>query len=110
MTNQDVALTYLKCFCAGDMDGLGSLLAVDLSFKGPFHAYGSSAEYLHSLRSDPPERCPYKILSVTENTDSVAVFYEYRKPDQVMQIAQLFRIADQKIKDVLLVFDGRGFA
>jgi ketosteroid isomerase-like protein len=54
MTNRDIALEYLRCFCAGDIDGLVPLLATDLSFKGTFHTYGSASEYVDSLRSDPP--------------------------------------------------------
>lgn len=103
-------MEYLKCFCAGDIDGLGPLLAADLSFTGTFHTYGSASEYLCSLRSDPPEKCEYNVLSVTENKDSVAVFYEYQKPERLMQIAQLFKIRDHKIHEVLLVFDGRAIA
>ncbi len=110
MTNQEIAKEYLKCFCAGDIKGIEPLLASDLSFTGTFHTYHSGTEYLKSLRNDPPEECGYKVLSITENEDSIAVFYEYQKPDRVMQIAQLFKIRDQKIHEVLLVFDGRGFA
>lgn len=50
------------------------------------------------------------MLSITESEHSVAVFYEYQKPDRAMQIAQLFKIKDEKIYEVLLVFDGRGIA
>ena len=103
-------MEYLRCFCAGDVDGLAPLLAADLRFAGTFHNSGSAAEYLDSLRNDPPEKCDFKVLSVTENEDSVAVFYEYQKPDRVLQLAQLFRIEDGQIKDILLIFDGRGFA
>lgn len=103
-------MEYLRCFCAGDIDGLPPLLAADLMFSGTFHTYGSASEYLDSLRSDPPEKCKYKVLSITEGEDSVAVFYEYQKPDRVMRIAQLFKIRNHKINEVLLVFDGRGVA
>lgn len=109
MTNRDVAMEYLRRFCAGDIDGLEPLLAANLSFAGTFQTYCSALEYLDSLRSNPPDRCGYKVLSVTENKDSVAVFYEYQKPEHVVRIAQLFGIRDQTIHDVLLVFDGRGF-
>jgi ketosteroid isomerase-like protein len=109
MTNREVAMEYLRYFCAGDIDGLAQLLAPDLFFTGTFHTYHSGAEYLESLRSDPPEKCGYQVLSVTENEESVAIFYEYQKPDKVMQIAQLFKIKNQQIHDILLIFDGRGF-
>lgn len=110
MTNREVAMEYIRYFCAGDIDKLEPLLSPDLSFTGTFHTYHSGAEYLDSLRKEPPEKSGYKVLSITENQASVAVFYEYEKPDRVMQIAQLFRIKDQKICEVLLVFDGRGSA
>jgi hypothetical protein len=107
MSNRDIALEYVRRFCAADIDGLARLLAPELSFKGTFHAYRSAADYIDSLRSDPPVKCGYKVLSLTEGEGSVAVFYEYRKPDRTMTIAQLFRIADDRINDVLLIFDGR---
>lgn len=110
MTNREVVMEYLRCFCAGDIDGLEPLLATNLCFTGTFHAYGSAREYLDSLKNDPPEECGCKVLSITESEHSVAVFYEYQKPDRAMQIAQLFKIKDEKIYEVLLVFDGRGIA
>lgn len=110
MTNREVAMEYLRCFCAGDIGGLLPLLAADLRFSGTFHDYGSASEYLDSLWSDPPEQCKYNVLSVTEGGDSVAVFYEYQKPNRVMKIAQLFKIRNHTIHEVLLVFDGRDFA
>jgi hypothetical protein len=110
MTNREVAMEYLKRFCAGDVSGLEPLLSSELQFSGTFHRYRSGAEYLNSLRNDPPQKCAYEVLSVTENGDSVAIFYDYEKPDRVMKIAQLFKIRNKQIYEVLLVFDGRGFA
>jgi hypothetical protein len=46
---------------------------------------------------------------VTESDKHVALFYDYQKPDRTMQIAQLFRIEDERISDILLIFDSRGF-
>lgn len=109
MTNREVAMEYLRCFCAGDIDGLEPLLAADLSFNGTFHEYRSREAYVGSLRLAPPEECRFEVLSVTESGDSVAVFYNYRKPDRIMTIAQWFKIQSGQIEDVLLVFDGRGF-
>ena len=109
MTNREVALEYLRCFCSGDVDGLEQLLAADLNFRGTFHEYFSSADYLADLRSAPLETCGYRIINVTEDVGSVAIFYDYEKPDKVMTIAQLFKVREGKISEVLLVFDGRGF-
>lgn len=109
MTKQEIAQEYLKCFCEGNVSGLIPLLAPQLQFNGTFYNYNSAAEYLNSLRNDPPEKCTYTVLSITENDDSVAVFYEYGKPGGAIKIAQLFKIKNQKIKEILLIFDGRGF-
>ena len=92
MTNQVIAKEYIRFFCNGDIDGLEPLLAPDLRFTGTLHAYHSSSEYLESLRGDPPEKCGCKVISITEKDDTVAIFYEYHKPERVMKIAQLFRI------------------
>ncbi len=110
MTNREIAMAYLRCFCAGDISGLTPLLASDLHFKGTLHQYGSSEEYLKSLKNDPPEKCGHHVLNITEGDDSVAVFYEYEKPDKVITIAQLFKIKNHRINEVLLVFDSSGFA
>lgn len=110
MTNREIALGYLRHFCAGNIESLKPLLASNLRFAGTFHSFNSADEYFVSLRSDPPEKCQYRILSITESTDSVALFYEYEKPNRVIQIAQLFKILDQQINEILLVFDGREIA
>ena len=106
----DIALEYLRRFCAGDIEGLEPLLCSDLRFEGPLFNFQSSRDYLTSLRSDPPEICSYRILNVTNDADSVVVFYIYEKSEREITIAQLFRFRDQKIAEILLVFDGRGFS
>jgi len=106
ITNREIALEYLRCFCSGDIDGLEPLLAAGLKFTGPRHAFNSTALYLDSLRADLPEKNHYDIISITESDDAIAVFYEYSKPGQTVLIAQLFKISDEKINEILLAFDG----
>ena len=108
MTNQEVAQKYLEYFCAGKIDDVASLLAPNLTFTGTLQTFGTAAEYITSLKDDPPGQCDFNILSITESNDSVAIFYEYIKPEGVVQISQLFTIADGRIKEILLIFDGRG--
>lgn len=98
MTNREIAPGFIRNFCKGDISGLEKLLAPDLSFRGAFHAFSLASEYIASLKSDPPEKCQCKILSVTENKDSVALFYEYSKPTGVQHIAQLFKYLVNKSK------------
>ena len=109
MNNGETAMEFLRCFGAGDVNGLEPLLAEDLQFNGPFYSFTSRDAYLDSLKNDPPEKCSNRVLSVTEGDDSVSVYYDYEKSDRVMTIAQLFRFKDGKISELLLVFDGRGF-
>ncbi len=110
MENREVAMEFLRCFCAGDINGLVPLLAEDLQFTGPFHHCSSSDAYLDSLKNDPPEQCGYRVFSVMEGGDSVSIYYDYEKSDGALTIAQLFTFKNQKIGEILLVFDGRGFA
>jgi hypothetical protein len=110
MNKQEMALTFIERFCTGDLEGIESLLAPDLKFRGPFYSFDSAQEYLACLRNAPPVRSGFEILSITEGVDSLAVFYDYVKPEGVIRIAQLFRFKNQRISETLLVFDGRGFA
>ncbi len=110
MTNRDLAYSFIERFCAGDLEGLVPLLAEDLQFRGPFHIFESREGYLSCLRDDPPASNQFQILSITECEDHVAAFFEYQKPDGSVTIAQLFKCVDEKITEILLVFDGRGVA
>lgn len=108
MTNRDLAISFVERFCTGDVEGLGSLLAENLRFRGPFHQFDSRDSYVSCLKDDPPTSSRFHVLSVTEDDDHVAVFYEYQKSDETVMIAQLFKCEDGKITETLLVFDGRG--
>ena len=107
MIHVKTAMKFLECFCAGDVEGLAPLLAEGLRFRGPLHQFGSRDAYLDSLRNDPPEKCEYRVLSVTQDEDSVSVYYDYEKSEGFLTVAQLFRFKDQQISELLLVFDAR---
>lgn len=108
MSRRDTVLEFLKCFCAGDIDGLEPLLAEDLQFSGPFYHFGSRYAYIQGLRDDPPERCSHRVLSLTESGDDVCVFYDYEKDGQSITVAQLCRFKGDEIGEILLVFDSGG--
>lgn len=108
--NRDVALQFLSSFCAGDVNALAPLLTEDLRFSGPFYQFNSSESYLEVLRDGPLEPSGYRLISVTDGENRVSVYYDYEKSDATITIAQLFTFRDQKISEILLVFDGRGFA
>lgn len=104
---RDVALAWLRAFCAGDVDAVAALLAPDVHFRGPLHRSDSAAEYVDSLRRDPPERCDCRIHAVIADGEDVAIFYDYLKPAGPVTIAQHFRIRDGLVAGTRLVFDGR---
>lgn len=109
-SRRELAIEFVKRFCSGDVEGLAPLLENDLQLEGPLFRFRSSSEYLDSLRKDPPLSGRCRLLSVTESNDSVSIFYEYERSEGSMTIAQLFKFKDQKISEILLVFDGRAFA
>ena len=109
MTNRDLTLRFIERFCAGDVEGLVSILAENLQFRGPFHQFESREGYLTCLRNDPPVPSQFQVVSITESEDQVAVFFEYQKSNESVLIAQLFKCFDNQITEILLIFDGRGF-
>lgn len=109
MNKREVALEFLKCFCSGDVEGMAPLLADDLQFRGPLFQFDSSDAYLQSLRDDPPEKCGCRVVSVTEGEGSVSIYYDYEKSGMPLAIAQLFRFRNDRISEILLVFDTAGF-
>ena len=109
MTNREMAMKFIDCFCSVEIEELSKLLAPDLVFTGTFFNYNSAAEYLAALRSDPPEIAAGEIMDISENADSVAVFWQYKKASGEHKMAQLFTFRKQKINKILLIFDGRPF-
>ncbi len=107
MTNREQALEFVQRFAAGDIEGLEPLLAEDLHLAGPYLQVESRAAYVDALRREPPEPSSVRVLSVTDNGDTVVIFYEYEKRDNALTVAQLFRFTDQRISEIRLVFDGR---
>lgn len=105
MTHREIALEYLKCYCNGHIEGLEPLLSPNLKFKGTLHAFDSFEAYMAGLRIDPPLFCRYELQQIVEDQQSVAIFYKYLKPGGAIQIAQLFKICDEQIAEILLVFD-----
>ena len=98
MTHREVAMEYLRCICVSDLEGLARVLSPDFQFSRPFHDAYSRADSLENLEHDPPEKCPNKVVSVTEDNDRVAMFYHDEKTDKIIPIAQLFKMTHQTIR------------
>jgi hypothetical protein len=107
LSNRELALEFIRRFCAGDVEGLAPLLGEDLDVQGPGGRFRSRAEYLDALEKDPPEKAGFQIISVTESEGGVAVCWDYQKRGGTLTIAQLFRFRDGAISESVLVFDRR---
>ena len=109
MNPRELALEFVRCFCANDLDGLEALLSQEFRFCGPLFEFDSRAAYLASLRDAPPDPASFTVISISEEAGQVALFYDYERPDLVLRMAQLFTIVDGEITDILLVFDPSPF-
>jgi len=92
MTNRDIVLEYLKCFCEGNISGVEALLALDFQLAGPLYTFKSRDEYIQSLREEPPKPSRYEIIGMAESNTGISVFYEYNKPSGRLTIAQFFKL------------------
>ena len=110
MENRQIAINFLECFCSGDIQGLATLLADDFQLTGPLYKFSSKDAYLESLADGPPEKCEYRVLSIMGSGDSVSIYYNYQKQAGAITIAQLFQLRNNKISEMLLVFDSSGFS
>ena len=104
-SHREQALTFVQRFAAGDVEGLAPLLAEDLQLSGPYLEVTSRAAYLEALRHDAPTPGRARVVSVTDDDETVAVFWEYERPRGPLTIAQLFRFRDEHICEIRLVFD-----
>ena len=103
-SNRDIACSFLDAFCRGDIEGIEALLAGTCRVQGPLSTWDNRDLYIAALRKDPPAKCRHRVLSVTESEDEVSVYYELKRPGETVTIAQLFRLRDQLIVGMLLVF------
>ncbi len=105
----DLALRYMKIFYSdGNVDELFQLFANDFTFSGPLYKFDSREDYIKSLKSDPPigfVGLEYKIISSFENEFSACLVYQFTKPGISVPMAQIFNISNNKISNILLIFD-----
>ncbi|MCG8361733.1 MAG: nuclear transport factor 2 family protein [Pseudanabaenales cyanobacterium] len=107
----DLAQKYMEIFFSGrDIADLSHLFSTDFTFSGPFYEFDSAADYLNSLKSDPPKNLHYKVIRAFENESLACLVYQFSKPGINIPMAQMFEVSNGKISKILLIFDTGAFA
>ena len=110
MTPLKLANRYMEIFYGEEpIDRLDEILSEKFSFNGPFHEFNSSAEYIDSLKLDPPVGLDYKIIEAYENENSACLIYQFSKQGMSTIMSQIFEVCNGKISKVILVFDTGAF-
>lgn len=110
MTPLEIANKYMEIFYSGAaLDELHQLFDKQLNFKGPFFEFHTAEEYIASLKSSPPDNFKYKIIETYQNEDSACLIYNFSKPGIATVMTQSFKVTDNKISEILLVFDTGDF-
>jgi len=111
MSALDLALRYMEIFYSGkELDRMEEILHDTLQFRGPLYQFDSAQEYIVSLKDDPPMDCSYRILHTFEKGDTVNLIYDFSKPGITTTMSQLFKVVDNKIAHIELIFDSAVFA
>ena len=108
--NLHIANQYMEIFFSGEnLDRLRDLLGDNFHFKGPLFEFDSADAYVKSLKDSPPKNFNYKILHRYDAKDSVCFIYAFSKPGISTHMIQRFAFKNQKITDILLIFDTADF-
>lgn len=84
---------------------LSALLSTDLKMQGPLFRFTTSADYIKSLRENPPIDLDYEVVHDFESGDTACIIYTIKKATGDFLVAQTFRVRNDKIDQILIVFD-----
>ncbi len=102
MTNSlEIAEKFVRCFCSGDIEGIGSVLSENFRLRGPLFEFDTCTDYLASLSDNLAPDPNSEILSALSKDNEAAVFFTYHGNT----IGQLFRCREGRIYETILVFD-----
>ena len=106
----ELANQYMDVIYGGKLpDLLHEILSKDCRFKGPLYEFNSAAEYIDSLKTDPPVDVDYELIEAFENDKSACLVYQFKKASISTPMTQVFEVVEGKISKILLVFDTAGF-
>lgn len=106
MSPLEIAHKYMDCFYGqAPLEGMAQLLAEDMKFTGPLYKFETGQDYFMSLLADPVENASYEILYEYQNNKTACLIYLFRKPGVETVMSQVFEVTNDKINNILLVFD-----
>lgn len=107
----ELAKRYMDIlFTEQSPDLLRELLTGDCVFEGPFYTFNTAAEYIASLKEDPPTGFDYELIKAFDNDHSACLVYQFKKPGISIPMVQTFEVTNEGISRILLVFDTAAFS
>jgi len=101
---------YMEClYDTGDLTEMRKVLADNLHFKGTYSEHDTAEEYIEGFEGEDMSAFSYNMLYTFEKDNTVCFIYNLLKPSGPLEMAQVFEIEEGKIKNILLLFDGREF-
>lgn len=104
-----LAATYFEAWQAADVERLRSILADDVSFRGPLAQLEGADEYANSIRGLFQATEKVVVRNVWSDGDDVLTWFDLHMPGApATAVAQWCHVQDGKVKRVEVTFDPRG--
>jgi len=79
------------------------------AFSGPLYHFHSAADYIDSLKKNPPDGFGFDLIRSYEDENTACLVYQFHKPGIRTPMAQFFEVRNDKILKILLIFDSALF-
>ncbi|HEY6876504.1 MAG TPA: nuclear transport factor 2 family protein [Polyangiales bacterium] len=104
--SKTIALAYLDAVASKDMERCNSLLAPDVTFKGPASDYRGPAELLAAFRRLSSIHIRNDVVRVFAEGNEVCVIYDFVTDAMgTMQTIEWLKIENGKIQSINLYYD-----
>jgi hypothetical protein len=104
-----IAATYIEAWKAADVDRLRSILADDVSFRGPLAEVDGADEYAASIRGLFAATERIDVHNVWVDGEDVLTWFDLQLPGAPpTPVAQWCHVEDGRVKRVQVTFDPRG--
>ncbi|MDZ7766463.1 MAG: nuclear transport factor 2 family protein [Melioribacteraceae bacterium] len=105
MTNIEVTVNFLRAYAKGDIKEVEKLIASDFNFDDPSTEFKTKDSYLESLNNNSVAASDFNILHTFENGNEVLLIYLFEKNGINTRISHYFKVDDDKINEMSLIYD-----